>query len=87
MQSVEIKRIYTFDEFAEKYIINLIKVVNYIPKPDMRKIVKRLVSMQTEETKQMLLETYKGFNPKTERQIVNIIARSVELYRFDKTKD
>ena len=85
MQSVEIKRIYTFEEFAEKYIVTMMKVVNYIPKPDMRKIIKELVSMQSEDTKQMLLETYK--EAKTERQIVNIIARSVELYRFDKTKD
>ena len=84
---IEVKDAYTFDQFAEKYIVALIKVVNYIPKSDMRKIIKELVSLQSEGTKLMLHETYKGFNPKTERQIVNIIARSVELYRFDKTKD
>ena len=77
---------YTFEEFAELYIVTLIKVVNYFSKKEMRKLIKMLVSKQTNGTKEMLLETYKGVKPKTERQIVNIIARSVELYRFDKTK-
>ena len=74
-------KVYTFEDFATKYIVAMINIVNHLPKKEMRKIIKNLVSFQSEETKQMLLETY---NKKTERQIVNVIQRTTELYRFHK---
>ena len=74
-------KVYTFEDFATKYIVAMINIVNHLPKKEMRKIIKNLVSFQSEETKQMLLETY---NKKTERQIVNVIQITTELYIFNK---
>lgn len=75
--------VYTFEQFGSNFIVPLISIVNHFSKKDMRKIIKNLVSIQSDETKQMLFDTYKCSKPKTERQVVNIISRSVELYRFD----
>ena len=74
-------KVYTFEDFASKYIVAMINIVNHLPKKEMRKIIKNLVSIQSDGTKQMLIETY---NKKTERQIVNVIERTTELYRFHK---
>lgn len=74
-------KVYTFEDFASKYIVAMINIVNYLPKKEMRKIIKNLVSIQSDGTKQMLIETY---NKNTERQIVNVIERTTELYRFHK---
>ena len=74
-------KVYTFEDFASKYIVAMINIVNHLPKKEMRKIIKNLVSIQSDGTKQMLIETY---NKKTERQIVNVIQRTTELYRFHK---
>lgn len=73
---------FTFEEFFNVYVKLLIVLCNASPdKKHFRKTVKNIIKFQTEFTKQNLKDTYKK---DTERQIVDCITRSIELYRIKK---
>jgi hypothetical protein len=71
---------FTFEEFFNKYIKLLIVLCNASSdKKNFRKTVKNIIKFQTESTKQNLKDTYKK---DTERQVVDCVTRSIELYRI-----
>lgn len=74
---------FTFTEFVNKYFKILIVLCNSTQnKREFRKIVKKIISFQTDITKQNLFDTYKKT---TERQVVDFLTKSVELYRIKKS--
>jgi len=79
---VEYFKDFTDIEFFTKYMELLIMLCNASSdKKYFRKTVKKIISLQTEVTKQNLMNFY---YKETERQVVNCLTNSVELYRFKK---
>ena len=73
---------FTAIEFFTKYMEILIMLCNASPdKKHFRKTIKKIVSIQTNVTKQNLIDFY---GKQTERQVVNCLSMSIELYRFKK---
>ena len=70
----------TFTKFCEKYFPSLVLIVNCgVSKEEIRKIIKNIISMQTDFTKNNLMIEMPKRN--TERKLVNWLSQAVELYR------
>lgn len=73
---------FTAVEFLNNYIEILIMLCNASQdKQNFRKTIKKIISFQTDTTKINLMDFY---SKQTERQLVNCLTRSVELYRYKK---